>query len=174
MKYFATDKHGHVSEPFEDRDDAAVDLFKKCGKAKTCTTHRWNESLTPGFNMQFHDRHKYTKHLSSKVSLASILESIASKDLEKLKKHADNLTIEHEKAKSEFHKHFLNYLKPYGFSTEDYNNPAEYKRNAINEHEGLFRQRLDNTHPELHKRLSYLENEAPKARLAYKRALRSQ
>jgi hypothetical protein len=107
------------------------------------------------------------------MSLKSKMKAIAAiskTELNKLKKHAEDLTAEHEELNSEVDKHAHSYAKKAGFSPSK---NVEHHR-LYEEHKAHYEQHvLHEEHPELHKRRELLSHRAPQARVAYKRALRS-
>lgn len=108
-----------------------------------------------------------------KASLAARMTIISESNpsLKTLKKKADSLTKEHEglleKASKIAHKAMKEHLLVPGkanFSDE------EVKRRNYEHIDHYMQHILPNEHPELHKRIKELGIEAPKARVAYKRA----
>jgi hypothetical protein len=105
-------------------------------------------------------------------TIARLTRKIVANDLNKLKKHAENITKEHELATEKAHEYAHKYAVKLGHVADDGN--ERHKKSYDEAHAHYMQHELHRSHPELHEKLKKLSDEAPKARLAYKRAQRSQ
>lgn len=108
--------------------------------------------------------------MSLKNKMRLIAAATPQKELNSLKKVADETTAEHEKQKKIADSHAHAYAAKLGHKpSSDKNAHQQYEQTKDHYHQHV----LYNEHPELHSKLQELQHRAPQARLAYKRALRS-